>query len=276
LEREGEKVKDLVNRKKLVSLSLLTALIITLVFANLNVTPTGAGGAGNPGTNMTFDSNVTMEFEPGNITWIGSGFFLEVKNATAGENMTEIVPGTWLRAKERPGWWFKDPEPGEWWYIYGALYGKYIAFKIDYAYGPVVGHTHFNVSEVYDHWLRIPRNFTGPTWGFAETPVEMFEAERMLSTIEIGVDYLAYLDFTVEFDPPPADSWWTITYHDSSTGRRGRYRRRLLHLLARALTPQQLHMVEHNLSQRAGWDTIPHRLLREDVSWDCYWPYGIR
>ena len=204
----------MINREKLVSLSLLTALIITLVFANLNVTPTGAGGAGNPGTNMTFNSNVTMEFEPGNSTWIGSGFFLEVKNATAGANITEIQPGTWLRAKDRPGWWFEEPKAGEWWYIYGALYGKYIAFKIDYAYGPVVGHTHFNISETYDHWLRIPRNFTGPTWGFAQTPVDMFEAERMMSTVEIGVDYLAYLDFTFRFDPPPADSWWTIVYHD--------------------------------------------------------------
>ena len=207
-------MKDLINREKLVSLSLLTALIITLVFANLNVSPTGAGGAGNPGTNMTFNSNVTMEFEPGNITWIGSGFFLEVKNATAGANITEIQPGTWLRAKERPGWWFEEPKAGEWWYIYGALYGKYIAFKIDYAYGPVVGHTHFNISETYDHWLRTPINFTGPTYGFAETPVEMFEAERMMTTIETGVEYLAYLDFTFYYDPPPADSWWTIIYHD--------------------------------------------------------------
>lgn len=188
-----------------------------LTFANLNVTSTGATGtegsattgtgAGNSGTTMTLKSNVTMQFENSNFTWIGSGLYLEIFNETKGENITQIKPGTRLSAKGKIGWWFVPPTTGSWWYVYGTLYGLYIAFHVDYV--EKIGELYyFNISETYDYWLRAPMNFT-----FELTPVTTFEVELMIETLETGFDYMAWVDF-VFYTIPTVDSLWSITYPD--------------------------------------------------------------
>ena len=205
----------MINREKLVALSLLTALIITLMFANSNVTSVAADPAPDPDT-MTFNSNVTMEFETGNTAWIGSGKYLYCYNETKGENITELGPGTVLSSTNKPGWGYPNPGPGDWYYIYGDLYGKCIAFKIDQVWGPAGGLS-FNISETWEHWLRAPRNWTGAN-DFHKTPLTEFEAEGMISTIETGVEYWAFEDGKLYNVAPTVGSHWNVTYHDCLFG----------------------------------------------------------
>ena len=205
----------MINKKKLAMLPLLTALITILMFANLNVASVAADPDPDPDT-MTFNSDVMMEFETGNTAWIGSGSYMYVWNETKGENITEIGPGTVLSATTKPGWGYYEPNAGDWFYIYGTLYGMDIAFHIDQVWGPAATPT-FNISETWEHWVRNTRNYTGAN-DFHETPVDGFEVEKMISTIETGVEYWAWVNEKLYNVPPTVGSCWNITYHDCLTG----------------------------------------------------------
>lgn len=133
---------------------LLTALIISLVFINLDV----ASVAASPG-DITFDRDLTMTFdltlaEERNQTWISTddyfgyttGNYSEFYNAT-GDNITRIAPSNWYTAWVNASAWYYPPETYSWWYIWDPielynytwyrLYPMPILFFID------------NVTEVY-------------------------------------------------------------------------------------------------------------------------------
>jgi len=200
-----------INREKAVALSLLTALIMTLVFVNLNVASTGAdtGNPGNPDT-MTFNSDLTMEFETGNTTWIGSGIYISCYNETKGENITQIMPGDTFLAETRPGWGFVPPENGTWWYIYSEeLYGLYPAFCMNATWGTGMART-FQINETWGYWPGCRMNFS-----FPKSPLTYFEAEQMIPTIETyalnNKQYMAWLDFKTYSAVPEVGSWWNVT-----------------------------------------------------------------
>jgi len=197
-------------KRKLIWLYLTTALIMVLVFVNLNVGSIGVTGAGNPSATTTFNTNITMSFTSGESVWLSNGPVIQFKNLTGGD-VTAIRPGD--RFVATVDFVYEAPLANHWYYVWGPsyVYSMGVAFKTGSYIGGTPESPTFTVSEVWNHFWDTPQNFTI----FPPVPSDEFvEAELMIDSLVVDREYV------ILAGSPTVDSWWEITYPGDWAGSR--------------------------------------------------------